>query len=152
MKKQLLMVLLAALLSACGQPDDENLPVAADIGEQRLLGNADYLAMPPYSTADLEAGEKAARICRTCHSFERDGRHKIGPNLHGFFGRQAGFADDFNYSPALQAADFAWTPAVLDAWLARPARFLPGNRMSFQGLSDPEERLALISYLLLATE
>lgn len=76
----------------------------------------------------------------------------IGPNLHGFFGRRAGSGGSFNYSDALKKADFVWTPRALDAWLREPARFLPGNRMTFIGVSYEGDRLDLIAYLLEATE
>lgn len=72
----------------------------------------------------------------------------LGPNLHGFFGRRAGSAPDFDYSPVLREASFVWTPRALDAWLAQPARFLPGNRMSFTGVHDAGDRASLIAYLL----
>jgi cytochrome c len=75
----------------------------------------------------------------------------IGPNLYGFFGRPAGSAERYTYSAALQEAEFSWTPRALDAWLARPARFLPGNRMSFPGVSSASDRADMIAYLLEAT-
>lgn len=76
----------------------------------------------------------------------------IGPNLHGFFGRKAGSGGSFDYSAVLEKADFVWTPRALDAWLREPARFLPGNRMTFIGVSSEGDRLDLIAYLLEATE
>jgi cytochrome c len=48
----------------------------------------------------------------------------------------------------LLEADFLWTPRALDAWLAEPARFLPGNRMTIAGVSDPEDRRDIIAYLI----
>ena len=57
----------------------------------------------------------------------------------------------YSYSDALQEADFVWTPRALDAWLAQPARFLPGNRMSFPGVSQASDRTDVIAYLLEAT-
>ena len=75
----------------------------------------------------------------------------IGPNLFGFFGKPAGSVAGYSYSAALQEADFRWTPRALDAWLLQPARFLPGNRMSFPGVSRASDRADLIAYLLEAT-
>jgi cytochrome c len=51
----------------------------------------------------------------------------------------------------MREISLTWTPAALDAWLANPARFLPGNRMAFAGISDEEDRNALIAYLLSVT-
>ena len=76
----------------------------------------------------------------------------IGPNLFGFFGNEAAAVEGFDYSQALSEADFTWTPRALDAWLAEPSRFLPGNRMTFAGVSGESDRANLIAYLLVATE
>ena len=75
----------------------------------------------------------------------------IGPNLHGLFGSRAGNLEGFPYSRALAEADFTWTPRALDAWLAQPSRFLPGNLMSFPGVRDPQARDDLMAYLLTVT-
>jgi len=75
----------------------------------------------------------------------------IGPALHGFFGTKAGSRGGFDYSDVLRRADFVWTPEALDAWLAQPGRFLPGNRMTFGGVLKQEDRNDLIAYLLTAT-
>lgn len=72
----------------------------------------------------------------------------IGPNLHGFFGMVAGTRPGFDYSEVLRQADFVWTPRALDAWLSQPSRFLPGNRMSFVGVSNAGDRADLIAWLL----
>ena len=124
---------------------------AATLGEQDVLAPAEWLAAEPYATADREAGEDQARVCRACHSLESGGPNMIGPNLYAFFGREAGGVADFQYSQAFASADFVWTPRALDAWLSQPGRFLPGNRMSYPGLARQADREALIAYLLEAT-
>ena len=124
---------------------------AATLGEQKLLPVADYLQQPPYVGADRKNGERLAQMCRACHTFGEGGVHMIGPNLFGFFGKTAGSAERYSYSPAMQEAEFIWTPRSLDAWLERPARFLPGNRMSYPGVSSASDRADLIAYLLEAT-
>lgn len=151
------MLLVGVFLGACGQGgstesrEQEEILTAATLGEQTVLGTAQYLAMDRYARADLEKGEAQARICRACHTLEAGGVDMIGPNLHGVFGRMAGKADGFPYSPALGDASFVWTPRALDAWLAQPGRFLPGNLMSFPGIRHAADRDALIGYLLRAT-
>ena len=151
------------LVAGCGSdPDpaaigDNNnkgveLPTAATLGEQAVLSAAEYAATAPYATADIANGERHAQICRACHTFAAGGINTIGPNLHGFFGNEAGAVEGFDYSRALQDANFVWTPRALDAWLAQPGRFLPGNRMTFAGVFDAGDRNDLIAYLLEATE
>lgn len=82
----------------------------------------------------------------------KGGVNMIGPNLYGFFGKQVGTVEGFGYSKAIENADFVWTPRVLDAWLAQPGRFLPGNRMSFAGVGNADDRADLIAFLLQATD
>lgn len=72
----------------------------------------------------------------------------LGPNLHGIFGTEAGTRPGFDYSEILRQSDFVWTPRALDAWLAQPSRFLPGNRMSFIGIANADDRADLIAWLL----
>jgi len=88
---------------------------------------------------------------KACHSLDRDGRNMIGPALHGFFGTEVGSRSGFEYSAVMRNADFVWTPEALNAWLAQPGRFLPGNRMTFAGVLRQSDRDDLIAYLLGAT-
>jgi len=152
----LALSLLAWLSAGCGgdsAPADSPGPVltAATLGAQTVLTNAEYLALPDYAGADPGRGERQAQICRACHTLEAGGQNMIGPNLHGFFGSKAGTHAGFDYSPALRDADFVWTPRALDAWLAAPAHFLPGNRMTFPGVANASDRADLIAYLLATT-
>lgn len=125
---------------------------AATLADQVVLPTADYLRLPRYRNADPEYGRNLAMQCRACHSFEEDAAGPLGPNLYGLFGRPAGSVDGYPYSPALTDASFYWTPPALDAWLAQPSRFLPGNSMAYAGLADQEDRDALIAALLRLTE
>jgi cytochrome c len=158
-KTAVALLISSSLVVACGSDsksssdagDGAEVLTAATLGEQTQLPIAEYLQQPPYAGADRKNGERLAQMCRACHTFGEGGVHMIGPNLFGFFGEAAGSAERYGYSAALQEADFVWTPGALDAWLARPARFLPGNRMSFPGVSSVRDRTDLIAYLLEAT-
>jgi cytochrome c len=150
----------ACLVAACGGDspspaagsDESAVPLtAATLGQQTVKPLADYLGQAPYSAADRDNGERLAQMCKACHTIGKGGVNMIGPNLYGFFGKPAGSVAAYGYSVALQEADFVWTPRALDAWLLRPARFLPGNRMSFPGVSRASDRADLIAYLLEAT-
>ena len=123
----------------------------ATLAEQVVLPTGDYLRLPKYANADPELGQRLAMQCRACHTFERGGPHLNGPNLHGFFGRPVASAPGYAYSPALLEAEFIWTPDALDAWLAQPAAFLPGNRMAYVGLNEQTDRDAAIAALLRQT-
>ncbi|MGQ3018397.1 c-type cytochrome [Phenylobacterium sp.] len=140
-------------LSACGQGGGEaarsseaaKAPAAQPTpAEQQAL----LAALPaPYNTGDLENGRRQFGLCRSCHTVVEGGPNLTGPNLHGVFGRPAGAVEGYRYSDALQTAGFTWDAERLDAWLANPRTYLPGNRMTFAGLADPKKRLDLIAYL-----
>ena len=149
----------AIMIAGCGQQTEDNgtgsgtAPVltAKTLGEQVVLTAEEYLAAAPYTGADRTQGKRQAQICLACHSLDKGGPHMVGPGLHEFFGTKAGTREGFPYSEALREAGFVWTPRALDAWLAQPGRFLPGNRMIFAGVMRQEDRDALIAYLLEAT-
>ncbi|UCG73266.1 MAG: cytochrome c family protein [Chromatiales bacterium] len=141
------------LLAACAEdsstpasPEAGSAPAAAAGGADEGDNLATLLAQ-----ADVKRGQTLFLQCRACHSLEAGEPHKVGPNLHGMFGRQAGIAPGFDYSPALQEADVVWTPEALDEWLERPSEYLPGNRMVFIGVKQPADRANLIAYLQQAT-
>jgi len=162
--RTVLIVWLSAVmlsLGACEQSETDTASknsvtaaplTAATLGKQTVLSSTDYLGEGVYASADTSRGEALSTRCRACHSLEEGGGNIVGPNLFGLFGRTAGSAPDYLYSDALSASGFVWTPRALDAWLAEPFAFLPGNRMSFPGLSEPKDRNGLIAYLLQYTD
>ncbi len=150
-------LLVVVVLAACGRDeagDAARVPVltAATLGEQAIEPVSAYLASAAFRDADQDHGRQLAFTCRACHTLEPGGAHMIGPNLHGMFGEKAGTREGFDYSEALRESDFVWTPRALDAWLREPGAFLPGNRMSFIGVSSEGDRRDLMAYLLVATE
>ncbi|MCV2869607.1 cytochrome c family protein [Defluviimonas sp. WL0002] len=99
------------------------------------------------TTASIEAGEGVFRKCKACHTAEKDAPNRVGPNLYGIVGQEKGAAEGFRYSPAIATAGGAWSPQELDAYLENPRRAIPGTRMAFPGLRDPEDRADVIAYL-----
>lgn len=97
--------------------------------------------------ADAKRGETLYFQCRACHTMHEGGANKVGPNLWGMFGREAGGVPGFAYSDALANSGIVWTPETVNAWLEKPAEFLPGNIMVFVGVRDPQDRANLIAYL-----
>lgn len=115
--------------------------------------NADLIAR--IAGADLADGEAlAVGRCGGCHTFTAGGETIVGPNLYDIVGRQVAAVEGFAYSQALRdlGADATWTFDRLDAFLAGPAVAVPGTRMGFAGLSDPDDRAAVIAYLRTLSE
>lgn len=136
------------------ETDAEPAEVEAPTEVAEAEGDAEIAALmaalpAPYNEADYKSGQRVFKQCATCHRLDPKDGHRVGPNLHGFFGREAGSLDDFKYSKALAEADFTWTPEQMEAWLAGPKKFLPGNRMSFAGVPRESQRHDVIAYLLI---
>ena len=97
-------------------------------------------------TGDAAKGETVFITCKTCHAVEA-GVNKIGPSLAGIIGRQAGTIAGFNYTPANKNSGITWTPEKMFQYLENPQRVVPGTKMAFAGLSDPQKRADVIAYL-----
>lgn len=97
-------------------------------------------------TGDAAAGEQVFAVCTTCHSVE-EGVNKTGPSLHGIVGREAGTVADYNYTDANKNSGITWTPEELFVYLADPQAKIPGTKMVFPGIDDPQQRADLIAYL-----
>ncbi len=101
---------------------------------------------------DPARGEELFKKCVACHTLEEGGRNKVGPRLHGLFGRKAGGVADFKYSPALRDSALVWTPETVDALFAKgPDVLTPGSKMPLQTMASPKDRADLIAYLQRAT-
>ena len=102
---------------------------------------------PLLASAGAETGKKVARKCAACHSFDKGGRKKVGPNLWNIVNAKKARSADFSYSGALSKAGGAWGYEELNAFLADPKGSVPGTRMSFAGLKEASDRAAVIAYL-----
>lgn len=157
------LLLSAAILglAACGQPTQETTetpaattaPATSSTAEDSAEAQAEIAELPaPYNQANYEAGRRVFAQCRSCHTIDANGPNRVGPNLHGVFGREIGSVAGFTYSPAVQGADFVWTAEQLNNWLQGPQTFLPGNRMAFAGVRDETQRRDVIAYLMVESK
>jgi cytochrome c len=113
-----------------------------------LILNAGLLATPAVAAGDAEAGAKLfTRICGGCHQVGESARGGFGPQLNGIFGRPSGSVVDYQYSDAMKSAGIVWTRETLTAYLEAPKKVVPGTRMIFWGLSDPEKIEDVLAYL-----
>jgi cytochrome c len=100
------------------------------------------------AAANLKRGQLLYMVCKACHDVEAGLPHKVGPNLHGMFGRKAGAAEGFRYTDALAKSGIVWTPETMDAWLKQPGALVPGNGMAFAGVANDDDRASLIAWLM----
>jgi len=97
--------------------------------------------------ADVAAGEKAAKKCAICHTFDSGGKAKIGPNLWNVVGAAKAGNADFSYSSVLAGLGGEWTYEDLDAFLKKPKDFVKGTKMAFPGIKSSGQRADVIAFL-----
>jgi cytochrome c len=99
------------------------------------------------AAADMSKGEAIFKKCVACHSIAQGGANGIGPNLWATVGKPLASHAGFGYSDALKSKGGNWTFEALNEWLSNPKKYAPGNKMTFAGLGNPEERAAVMLYL-----
>lgn len=92
-------------------------------------------------------GEKAFKKCKSCHSADKGGKNKVGPNLWNVAGGPKASIAGFKYSDALKNLGGTWSLADLDAFIENPKGTVPGTRMSYRGMKNAGSRAALVLYL-----
>ena len=99
------------------------------------------------ASADAAAGEQVFKKCAACHTVNQGGPNGLGPNLFGTMGKPVAHVAGFAYSDALKSHGGTWDWETMSQWLKSPRQFAPGTKMTFAGLSKPEDRANLMAYL-----
>ncbi|KAG8689412.1 iso-1-cytochrome c [Ceratobasidium sp. 428] len=106
-----------------------------------------------YAAGDAKTGAGLFKTrCASCHTLESGGAHKVGPNLHGLFGRKTGQASGFSYTAANVKKGITWDENTLFEYLENPKKYIPGTKMAFAGLKKEKDRNDLIAHLKDATK
>jgi len=135
--------LLTLLLTACGEAKSPTTqtPTTSTISTTKPIETSAKEPTPE------QRGAKLFKRCRSCHTLEENGRNKVGPNLWGMYGAKAGTKEAYAYSKAMLESGIIWDETTVDAYLKKPAKFLPRTKMAFIGLKKQEDRDAIQTYL-----
>ncbi|QFT34771.1 cytochrome c family protein [Roseibium porphyridii] len=134
-----------------GKPGYEIVVASAEDSTSEVQPEPDVVPISELLlAASASEGEKVAKKCAACHTFDDGGANKVGPALWDVVGRKPGGVDGFGYSAAMNeygAANAEWTYEGLESFLASPKKYIPGTSMGFAGLRKPEERANMIAYM-----
>jgi len=96
---------------------------------------------------DVTKGQKSFNKCLPCHSIGPDAENKIGPVLNGLDGRHSGSVANFSYSDANKNSGIVWGEATFKEYIKDPKAKIPGTKMIFAGVSNPQEVDDLWAYV-----
>jgi cytochrome c len=121
-------------------------------GVEAEAGAGPAVAEKPFafymSQADAAKGADVFKKCAACHNADKGGANALGPNLYNVVGDPiATGRGGFPFTDALKGKGGKWDFDSLSAWLTSPKAFAPGTKMTFAGLSNPQDRANVIAYL-----
>ena len=119
---------------------------AGEGGEKKEAAQAEPLPVR-LAKASVEKGQAAAKQCQACHTFEKGGPNRVGPNLYGIVGESRGEGRGFNFSAGMKSKGGKWSFEELDKFLKDPRGYVPGTAMTFAGLTNDQQRADVIGFL-----
>jgi cytochrome c len=114
-----------------------------------LIAAATFISVGAGTAAaqDAASGANVFHQCQICHSIGPGAQNKIGPVLNGLDGRHSGTVTNFNYSDANKNSGIVWNEATFKQYIADPRAMIPGTKMPFAGLKDPQQINDLWAYI-----
>jgi len=133
------------------EPAPEPAPAAKPRPEP--IAPAPVPTAPTITGGDVEKGKNIFRKkCMSCHTADKGGKNRTGPNLWGIVGRSRAAAENFRYSNTMKMLGGTWTEADIGSFIAGPRTFLPDTKMTFAGLKDATDRAHVLAYLKTLTD
>jgi len=124
-------------------------PEAAGGGAKEVKAAKPVAELLAAGTAD--AGAAVFKKCQACHSGEKGGPNKVGPDLWDIVNRPVAHHEGFAYSAGMKdfakGGDTKWSFENLNHFLTSPKGFVKGTAMGFAGLPKDEDRGNLLAYL-----
>ena len=128
---------VASVTTAASTTSAETTSVSSESGNIMAL----------FASTSAADGAKVFKKCLACHSIEKGGPNKIGPNIFGVLNRKAGSISDYKYSKAMAAYGKVWSFEEMNGFLTKPKDWIKGTKMSFMGLKSAKDRAAVILYM-----
>ncbi|GAA4753456.1 cytochrome c family protein [Sphingomonas daechungensis] len=129
------------------RPEHMGFPIEGVVEEGAGAAEAEKPIAFYLASADPAAGEQVFKKCTACHNADQGGANALGPNLWDVLGEPVGKGKGFPFSPALSGVGGTWNWDNMNAWLTSPKKFAPGTKMTFAGLSNPQDRANVIAFL-----
>jgi cytochrome c len=129
------------------RPEEMGYPIEGVVEEGAEAAEAEKPIAFYLASADAAKGANVFKKCASCHNADPGGANALGPALFGVAGGPVAAHPGFPYSPALKEVGGSWDWDKLSAWLANPKKFAPGNKMTFPGLSNPQDRADVMAFL-----
>lgn len=99
------------------------------------------------ASADPAKGEKLFKKCAACHTYEKGGKNKVGPNLWNVVGGERASAGGYSYSSTMKEKGGKWSYADLNHFLYKPRAFVKGTKMTFPGFKKAQDRADVVRFL-----
>ena len=129
------------------RPEDMGYPIEGVVEEGEGAAEAEKPIAFYLASADAAQGEQVFKKCAACHNADPGGANALGPGLFGVMGNPVAAHPGFAFSDALKGHGGTWDWDNMSAWLANPKKFAPGTKMTFAGLSKPEDRANVMAFL-----